>query len=193
MHPYSVMSNSFLTPWTVAWQTLLSMEFSKQEYWSGLPFLFPGDLPDPRIEPQSPTLQGRFFTIWATREAYSILSNEPNRNKGSYLPNQTISKFIFKIPLSFLASHLHHYSCIETILYLAVQTWPSPASYFTSLASPYSLSACTINPLLGLSPSLTLFPSPDLSYQILIWHLYLYILICIFNLKWSLLLAYLLA
>ena len=38
------------------------MEFSKQEYWSGLPFPSPGDLPDPGIEPRSPALAGRFFT-----------------------------------------------------------------------------------------------------------------------------------
>ena len=58
----SVVSDS-ATPWTVTYQAAPSMGFSKQEYWSGLPFLFPGDLPDPRIEPRSPTLQGRFFTI----------------------------------------------------------------------------------------------------------------------------------
>jgi len=46
-----------VTPWTVAHQALLSMEFSKQEYWSGLPFSSPGDLPDPGIEPGSPSLQ----------------------------------------------------------------------------------------------------------------------------------------
>ena len=53
------------TPWTVARQTPLSLEFSRQEYWSGLPFLFPGDLPDPRIKPvspESPALAGRSFT-----------------------------------------------------------------------------------------------------------------------------------
>ena len=43
-------------------QTLLSMEFPKQEYWSGLPFPSPGDLPDPGIEPVSPALAGGFFT-----------------------------------------------------------------------------------------------------------------------------------
>ena len=43
----------FATPWTVACQAPLSMEFSKQEYWSGLPLLSPGDLPDPEIEPGS--------------------------------------------------------------------------------------------------------------------------------------------
>jgi len=43
----SVVSNSFATPWTVARQGPLSMEFPGQEYWSGLPFPPPGDLPDP--------------------------------------------------------------------------------------------------------------------------------------------------
>ena len=47
----------FATPWTVAYKAPLSMEFSRQEYWSGLPFPSPGDLPDPRIEPGSPALQ----------------------------------------------------------------------------------------------------------------------------------------
>ena len=47
----------FVTPWTVAYQATLSMEFSRQEYWSGLPFLSPGDLPNPGIEPSSPALQ----------------------------------------------------------------------------------------------------------------------------------------
>ena len=47
----------FVTPWTVAYQALLSMGFSRQEYWSGLPFLSPGDLPNPGIEPRSPALQ----------------------------------------------------------------------------------------------------------------------------------------
>ena len=47
----------FSTPWTVAYKAPLSMEFSRQEYWSGLPFPSPGDLPRPRIEPGSPTLQ----------------------------------------------------------------------------------------------------------------------------------------
>ena len=46
----------FATPWTVAYQASLSLEFSRQEYWSGLPFPLPGDLPDPGIKPGSPTL-----------------------------------------------------------------------------------------------------------------------------------------
>ena len=47
----------FVTPWTVAHQALLSMGFSRQEYWSGLPFPSPGDLRSPGIEPRSPALQ----------------------------------------------------------------------------------------------------------------------------------------
>ena len=57
-----------VTPWTVALQAPLSMEFSRQEYWCGLPCPFPRDLPDPGIEPVSCTA-GRFLTIWVTREA----------------------------------------------------------------------------------------------------------------------------
>ena len=47
------------TPWTVAHQVPLSMVFSKEEYWSGLPFPSPGDVPDPGIEPASPALAGK--------------------------------------------------------------------------------------------------------------------------------------
>ena len=46
-----------MTPWTVAYQALPSMEFSRQEYWSGWPFPSPGNLPNPGIKPMSPTLQ----------------------------------------------------------------------------------------------------------------------------------------
>ena len=47
----------FVTPWTVACQAPLSMEFSRQGYWGGLPCPSPGDLPDPGVEPMSPSLQ----------------------------------------------------------------------------------------------------------------------------------------
>ena len=50
----------FVTPWTVACQAPLSMEFPRQEYWSGLPFPSPEDLPDPGIKPRSPTIQSEF-------------------------------------------------------------------------------------------------------------------------------------
>ena len=47
----------FVTPWTIACQAPPSMGFSRQEYWSGLPFPSPGDLPDPGIKPKPPALQ----------------------------------------------------------------------------------------------------------------------------------------
>ena len=54
---HSVMSDSCVTPWTVACQAPLSMEFSRKEYWSGLPFPSPWDLPNPGIKSGSPALQ----------------------------------------------------------------------------------------------------------------------------------------
>ena len=56
------------TPWTVACQAPLSMGFSRQEYWSGLLFPSPGDLPDPGIEPRSPALQADFLPPELPRE-----------------------------------------------------------------------------------------------------------------------------
>ena len=60
-----------VTPWTVAYQAPLSMELSRQEYWSGLPFPTPGDLPNPGIKPVLPG----FFT--------TVPPGEPNQ--GSYI------------------------------------------------------------------------------------------------------------
>ena len=52
----------FAIPWTVAHQAPPSMGFSRQGYWSGLPFPSPGDLPDPGIEPSSPVMQADALT-----------------------------------------------------------------------------------------------------------------------------------
>ena len=54
----------FATPWTLVRQAPLSMGFSKQEYWSGLPFPSPGDLPNPGIKPGSPALQADALSSW---------------------------------------------------------------------------------------------------------------------------------
>ena len=66
------MSDSFAIPWTKACLASLSMGFSRQKYWSGLPFLPPGDLPDPGnklVSLVSSDLRGRFFTNCAPWEA----------------------------------------------------------------------------------------------------------------------------
>ena len=65
----------FATSWTVALQAPPSMGFSRQEYWSGLPFPFPGNLPDPGIEHRSPGLQ-----------ADSLLSEPPGKNLNRFIP-----------------------------------------------------------------------------------------------------------
>ena len=70
----------FGTPWIVASQDPLSIEFSKQAYWSGLPFPTPGDLPIPGIKPlslASPALARGFFTTNASEEAWQ---SEPLRD-----------------------------------------------------------------------------------------------------------------
>ena len=74
----------FATPRTVAHQTPLSMEFSRQEYWSRLPFPTPGDFPNPEVEfmsPVSPTLAGEFFTTSATWKA---LATKDHRDSNPY-------------------------------------------------------------------------------------------------------------
>ena len=57
----SVVSDSLQPPWAIGHQALLSMEVSRQEYWSGLPFPSPGALPEPGIQPRSPALQADFL------------------------------------------------------------------------------------------------------------------------------------
>ena len=75
MESYESLSHVrlFATPWTIARQVPLSMEFSRQQYWSGLPFPLPGDLPDPEIEARSPALQA------------DSLSSEPQESPGKQL------------------------------------------------------------------------------------------------------------
>ena len=64
----------FVTSWTVGLQAPQSMECSRQEYWSGLPFPLPGDLPHPWIESTSPALAGGFFTTEPFRKPFNVAS-----------------------------------------------------------------------------------------------------------------------
>ena len=73
----------FATPWTVAHKAPLSMGFSRQEYWSGLPFPSPGDLPDPGIEHRSPALQADALTSEPPGNAVSwVLLLSPRDRQG---------------------------------------------------------------------------------------------------------------
>ena len=79
----------FATPWTVANQAPLSMGFSRQEYWSGLPFPSPGDLPNPGIEPRSPAFQADALTsessIGENNIFHRVLIRVPNKKIQMYL------------------------------------------------------------------------------------------------------------
>jgi len=69
-----------MTPWTVAHQAPLSTGFPRQEYWSGLPFLLPGDLPNPGIKPASPTSPSGYY-------------NNSKKNIDEQLKEKTILRF----------------------------------------------------------------------------------------------------
>ena len=75
------MDDSFVTPWTVDHQAPLSMGFLKQEYWRGLPFLSPGHLPDPGIEPASPALASKFFTTEPWGSPYPTIPQLKKKKK----------------------------------------------------------------------------------------------------------------
>ena len=77
----------------------LSREFSRQEYWSGLPFPSPGDFPYLGIKPGSPAFAGRFFTVWATMELEDL-----NRTKKTGLLVQ--ARFPSRLPANILYYHV---------------------------------------------------------------------------------------
>ena len=89
----SVVSNS-AAPWAVACQAPVSMEFSRQDYWSGLPFPTPGALPDPGIEPDSPAslvMTGRFFTPEPPGKPIHVTLKKQNHHPGLQLRSSSWS------------------------------------------------------------------------------------------------------
>ena len=92
------MSGLFAIPWTAAYQALPSMGFSRKEYWSGVPLPFLGDLPDPGIEPRSPTLQADALPSKPPRKSYQeglgkscICTALKRRATGRQKPGQAFS------------------------------------------------------------------------------------------------------
>ena len=88
----------FATPWTVAYQAPPSMGFSRQEYWSGLPFPSPGDLPNPGIKPRSPALQTDALLSEPPRKPIGYPGTNPPwipRKNYVQLVTETISKFLY--------------------------------------------------------------------------------------------------
>ena len=91
----------FVTPWTITHQASLSMGFSRQEFWSGLPFPSPADLPDPRFEPESPAappLAGGFLTTKPSGKLHTYLNGLVKLScRSSCSPNS--SDHFFRIKL----------------------------------------------------------------------------------------------
>ena len=83
---HSVMSDTFVTPWTVAHQAPQCIGFPREEYWSGLPFPSPGHLPNPGIEPRSPALQ-----------ADASLSKPPRKPDNIYWEREEKSKVLSRV------------------------------------------------------------------------------------------------
>ena len=73
----------FVTTLTVAHQAPLSVEFSRQEYWRGLPFPTPGDVPDSGIEPMFPEVAGRFFTTVPPGKPHYLLYTHDQTFRGT--------------------------------------------------------------------------------------------------------------
>ena len=114
------VSDSFAIPWTVAPQAPLSTEFSRQEYWSVLPFPSPGESSQPRDRTQVSCIAGRFFTIRATREASYVFFQSCLMQKIRYLLLVSIlpagcSCFLRKLkllennPLFYCIEHSHQH------------------------------------------------------------------------------------
>ena len=94
----------FATPWTVALQAPLSMGFSEQEYWSGLPFPSPGGLPDSGIQPRSPRSKYKFSHLWRGK---STFTKEIFIRKGNWTRKRVTTRNNFFAPerLNCVTSH----------------------------------------------------------------------------------------
>ena len=113
----------FVTPWIVAWQVSLSMGLSQQEYWSGLPFPPPGDLPDPGIKPASPALADIFFITkppGKPHEAYSWVLKKSIHPVGAFWLVKS-AYFCLKLLLT----------CKDLLMPLVVLYFHSPLSVST--------------------------------------------------------------
>ena len=121
------MSTCLWPPWTVARQAPLPTGFPRQEYWSGLLFLSPGDLPNPGIEFTSPALAGRFFTIEPPgKPSKTYESENVSRSVLSYATPWTVA---LQAPLSLGFSRQKYWSGL---------TFPSPGGLPTPGIKPGS-------------------------------------------------------
>ena len=114
----SVMPDSFVTPWTIALSAALSMAFSRQEYWSGLPFPSSWDLHDPGIEPSFSALAGRFFTTLTPRKILSFFASSWN------CPSAIFSSLI-RFSVTHVTSNSMSTHILHSLLLFCSFTWKS--------------------------------------------------------------------
>ena len=124
----SVISDS-LNPWIVARHVPLSMRFSRQEYWRGLPFPPPGDLPDPGVEPMSPmspVLAGRFFTT------------EPPGNPSSGWGGGVSNSFFFSnfFWINFFSFYINFKGCAPSTVIIGYQLYLHVQCTFIAYLTP---------------------------------------------------------
>ena len=136
--------SDFCIPWTVACQASASMGFSRQEYWGGLPFPSPGDLPDPRIELTSLALARRFFTTWPYKNKPMAiflwktfpLSNFTSNNSLVSILNPSLSFLILYTFSKWSYSH-NEFQCIFSSVLLQHEfcSWVTPACFTVGIWS----------------------------------------------------------
>ena len=120
----------FATPWTAAFQAPLSMGFSRQEYWSGLPFPPPGDLPDPGIElalSESPALAGRFFTTEPPGKPCVCISLSSYINSWIFQLSGSVLTYVLNIYIVFL-SYKYFKLPLEPFFLLVEQSGMTPST-----------------------------------------------------------------
>ena len=133
----SVVCNSLWPPWTVACQTPLSMGFSRQEHWSGLPFPPPGNLPHPGIKPMSPALAGGKALIWRVREPQKLL-------RGCYLVRSWIDSSLSRSTICDALGSFSYARCA------AFQAGEITSVCIAILAGIFSFSVTQMQPHKGL-------------------------------------------
>ena len=161
----------FVTPWTVAYQPPPSMEFSRQAYWSGLPFPSPGDLPDPGIKPRSPTLQA------------DTLPSEPPGKPLTAVLGQPEGKPAFSVQLFYLL-WTDFYS--PRSLFFSFLIYENVRVYWTCLWLERIIKGCTN--YISCQINITLrSPADDLTSQSHLgcWKVYMYLSDCNSYDSWS--------
>ena len=144
------MSDSLWPPWTVAYQAPLSMGFSRQEYWSGLPCLSPRDLPDPGIEPTSPALATS--TTW---EAPMFMYSDLKKKKKKAL-QVWFSVTLWLSVIQFIFVTESSRSCMQTYVAWSDGGWictfpPALWHYWYKYVTPLNLPVLFQNCLFGFT------------------------------------------